>query len=516
MRRFLFIIPVLLICKFGFGQQNTILMHSFFKDRILDNSNETFVGSSFLPVFESELDLNKRFKDSSVQYYTFTEIIFKKHLFEAKGEDYFITISPILDLTYGKDVQDTNDRKLFQNTRGFLVEGDLFKNFSFSTGFFENQGRFSIYETNYYSSIGELYPNQGIGKYITQNGVIPGSGRTKPFKLDGFDYAYAIGNIVYKPHRSIILCAGNTSQFIGDGYRSILLSDNAAPAPFLRGTFKISKKWQFNYLRMRAMNLMRRPVSSSVEAYYETKGFSANYISYQPTPKLSISLFEGIIWSRGDSITSKRPNPLIYNPVPVIADMVVSDEEKNSVLGINLSFAPLNEHRFYGQLAFGNLNTKHNAFQLGYRGYNYFGLKNFMIQVEFNSVSKDMYTSVNERLNYSHFNLPMAHVKGNSFNEIIFRSNYEWNRLYYDLKSIYYVLKDYSPLSLLPVNKSIIPENGTVFLQQIELGYRINKKMNLSVFGNWQFRSSKLSTDLITNQFFVGLRTGINNHYNDF
>jgi hypothetical protein len=38
----------------------------------------------------------------------------------------------------------------------------------------------------------------------------------------------------------------------------------------------------------------------------------------------------------------------------------------------------------------------------------------------------------------------------------------------------------------------------------------------LTVFGNWQVRSEKTSDDKLNNLLFVGFRTGILNHYNDF
>jgi hypothetical protein len=501
----------------SFAQQNTLLLNSFFKDKLFDNStNDQYIGSSFLPVYESEYSLNDKVRDSSKQYYDLTETLFKKHLFEAKGSNYYITISPVIDLQIGKDLADTADRRLFQNTRGVFVECDLYKNFSFSTAFYENQGRYSNYESNYYKAHGELYPNQSAGKYTTQNAVIPGGGRTKIFKLDGFDYAYAVGNLVYKPHRSIVLSAGNTTNFIGDGYRSLLLSDNSVASPYFRASFRLSEKWEFNYLRSRLINLMRRPVSTTVEAYYETKAFSTNYVSFKPNSKITISLFEGVIWSKGDSIVSKRVNPLYYNPIPFVANIALSENEVNSVIGLNFSMLPFKSHRIYGQLAIGNLNSDQLAYQLGYRGYNYFGLKNFMVQMEYNNVSNEMYTSSNSRLTYSHYNLPLAHTKGNSFQEFILRNNYEWKRVYYDVKSILYLLKDYSSVGLLPVKKETSLENGFVFLQQIELGYRFNKKMNLTLFFNWQYRSEQLTFNETTNQFFIGLRTGINNHYNDF
>lgn len=498
------------------AQQNTLLIQSYFKDQLFNNARtEVYVGSSFLPLLESDYNLNTIIRDSSIQYYDFTEVLFKRHLLDATGENYKLTISPIVDFSKSKDFNDTANPSLFQNTRGLFIEGDLLKNFSFMTSVYENQSRFNQYETSYYSSLGEMYP-QG-SNYVTQNAVIPGAGRTKPFKEGGFDYAYAIGNIVYRPIRSVALIAGNSSQFIGDGHRSLLLSDNSVAAPFFRVDYKISSKWEFNFLRSKLFNLMRRPVSTTVEAYYETKGYSVNYLTYKPANSLSISLFEGIIWSKGDSITSTNVHPLFYNPLPLVSGLIMSKEKVNTLYGLNLSFALKSNHRFYGQIGFSNLSIKNSALQIGYRGYNYFGLTDFMLQLEYNNVAESTYNSSVNRLNYSAYNLPMAHVKGNAFQEILIRSSYSYKRMYIDLKTNYFLLNNYNSGSLLPVDKQSQKVDGSVLLTQLEFGYRFNKLINLSLFASWLLRNEHSDLiDLTTNQFSIGLRTGILNHYNDF
>jgi hypothetical protein len=499
------------------SQQNTLLLNSFFKDRyLLQSTSDGFIGTSFYPAFESNYDLNRKIADSSKQYYDLTETLFKKHLFEAKGEDYYITISPIIDLRRGKDRADTNARTLFQNTRGIFVEGDLLKNFSFSTSFYENQARFTQYETEYYSSIGELYPNQTNGVYSTQNAMVPGAARTKPFKGDGFDYAYAQGNIVYRVHPSLILNAGNTPMFVGDGHRSLLLSDNSTGTPFFRADLKILPQLHFTYMRSRLLNLMRKPVSTTVEAYYEPKSLAVNYLTWQPMKSLSISLFEGTVWSKGDSITARRMNPLVLNPIPFLSELVVSSSEISSVTGLNVSWILAEKHRFYGQYALTGLNFQKNAWQAGYRGFSFFGLKDLMVQVEYNAVSSGMYTSSNRRLNFVNYNLPLAHPRGNGFKEVLVRANYEWKRVYVDLSAFVFMLKDHSQLDLLPVVKNGDRQTGVLLNQQMELGYRFNRKMNLSVFANWLYRKENFGEERKTSAISVGFRTGINNHYNDF
>jgi hypothetical protein len=186
-----------------------------------------YVGSGFLPIIESDYNLNQRIQDSSVFYSDFTIGLNRKHMVELEGKDYFLTISALGHLSVGRDLLDTSNLNLFQNTRGVLVEGDLFKNFSFSTSFFENQARFSAFESQFVADHGEMY-TYWYG-YQQQNGVVPGAARTKPFKVNAFDYAYAIGSLIYKPIKRLSIVAGNNQQFIGSGYRSMLLSDNYFP-----------------------------------------------------------------------------------------------------------------------------------------------------------------------------------------------------------------------------------------------------------------------------------------------
>ncbi len=501
---------------YTWSQQNLIPISSYYKDKLFSPFKSTsFSNGSFLPVTESEIDLIKNIVDSSKQYYQFTSYLIKKHLIEIKGEDYYLTISPTLNVNYGEDKSDSLGTKLFQNTRGFHIEGDFYKNFSFSSSFYENQARFTEYEKRYYLSNGELYPNGNL--YSLQNAVIPGGGRTKPFKVDGFDYAFAIGSFIYAPTKKIRISGGNNSHFIGSGYRSLLLSDNSIYTPYIQTNIKLSSKLSFVYMRSRLMNLIRRPFSSNVESYYNPKGLSINYLTYKPNNTFNISLFEGIIWSKGDSVSSTPLNPFYYNPIPLISEFTVQNSNKmNSLLGLNTEYIISTKHRIYNQLAISNLDFKYVGFQLGYRGYDFGGLRNFMLQLEYNNVPKLLYTSNNKNLNYSNYNLPLAHTKGNSFKEFIIRSNYEYQRCYIDVKIIVYHLEDYieGNLKAAMINKTI--KNGNLQHEQLEIGYRFNRKLNLCLYGSYIYRNDASSTIYPTKYFSVGIRTGLINNYTDF
>jgi hypothetical protein len=500
------------------AQQNNIPLHHFYKDRLYHTTNHYvgYRGNSFFPVNEQQYDLHDKIKDTSKQYYLVTEHLFKKHFLEFKGKNYYLTISPTFDFSVGKDFSDTTKRLLFQNTRGFHIEGDLFKNFSFSTSLYENQSRNPWYQTNYFNAIGESYVKHSDSTYYTQNAVIPGLGRTKPFKNGGFDYAFAMGDISYQPIKVLTLSAGNTRKFVGDGYRSILLSDNSFSAPFFQVNYRFLPRWEFVYMRSRLMNLLRRPASTTVEAYYDPKVLAVNYLSFQATKDLTISLFEGTVYSKGDSIVSKYASPWMYNPVPLVGAFVVKKNEANSIIGLNIGYTPISILRTYAQLAF---NSRHYGYgaQLGLRVMEPFKISNLFIQLEGNHVSNKLYRSTNPRLNYSHFNLPLAIVKGEGFTEVLLRTSYEWKRIYGDLKLNFYSLNRYSSTSHLALYEIDSPKYGSIFQTTFEAGYRFNKKMNFSVFLNYLFRTEVIGgVKQATNVLGIGMRTGLINSYIDF
>jgi hypothetical protein len=516
MKKFPFLL-IFFLASSVFGQQNLVPISSFYKDQLLaPRSNPYGLKSSFFPRSEGEYDLASTIRDSSKQYYELTDHLFKKHLFEIKGEGYAMCISPVLNMALGKDYEDTNERRLFNNTRGFLVEVDLLDKFSFSTALYENQNRFTHYETNYYKSTGERYPGPD-STYFIDNAIVPGAARTKPFKVDGFDYAYAIGNVVYAPKSYLRFMLGNNANFVGEGYRSLFLSDNSVPSIYLRADATIAKRIDYTILRSKQFNLLRRPIYSTVEAYYEAKMYSSQFLNFRATDKLSISLFEGSYWNVGDSVSSKSVNGAYYIPLPYVGGLIVNNPKEVSTLsGIQMTYLPLENLHVYGQLALSNWNTKTIGSQIGLRYYSPFGLKESLLQLEYNNVPKRMYLSENSRLNYSSTNLPSAHPKGNGFQEFVLRFNFTKRRIYTDVKSILYLMKDYESTNLIASNFNLAQKTGTIYHQQIEVGYRVNRKMNLEIFLQHIYRSSSLDGEQATNALFFGLRTGLINHYTDF
>jgi hypothetical protein len=513
MRYFLSFIFLKVLLSYSYSQNNLQPINSYYRDQLYQTDRRVqYTGSNFLPVSESEYNIIHVIRDSSILYNDVAVGLLQKHMVELKGKDYQLNISALGNFSLGRDVLDTLKPKLFQNTRGVLIEGDLFKNFSFSTSFFENQARFSSFESQFVKNNGEYYSYWN--GYSQQNGVVSGGARTKPFKTDAFDYAYAIGNFIYKPIEKLSIIAGNNQQFIGAGYRSMLLSNSSCGTPYLRLDYKLNSKWSFNYLRSRYMNLVRKRNYTTVEGYYQPKGFSANYITYQPNKKLSLSFFEGSTWSMGDSLTTKAVNPLFFAPVLGFS-LLVKSNQTYSIYGLNVSYILGENYRFYGQVAVGR-GSQQNAVQIGIRAYDLMKLKNSLIQIEFNMASKNMYISSNARLNYSNYNLPIAHIRGTGFKELLIRFNWEYKRYFIELKSSNYFLSEYNSNALLPLKLTNQLQNGIILNEQLEVGFRFNPKLNVNIFASLLWRNEAIDTTKSNLLFQVGIRTGLMSQHNDY
>lgn len=517
-----FIAIVLFSSNYLFAQQNSLPLNSFFKDKFVELSGKRSI-ETFFPANENQLNLNHLIRDSSNQYTDIGIWLFKKHFVSVSKPEGNISISPLVDFSFGKEMTDSSRSTIYRNTRGVFVEGELLNKIGFNFIFAENQSKFMQYESDYFNSRGEIRISGN--SYYVENAVIPGGARTKPFKIGAYDYAYSVGSISYQMNKKVRFDFGNNQHFIGSGYRSILLSDNTYGTPSIRVNWKINPKWTYQVLIRRNQNLYRKPLTKAVEASYESKFFGATYLTYKPKENIAISFFTAGNQLRGDSIMKHGFNWQMLTPLPLFQnDVFFGNSAKfNGISGLNLDLAFKNG-RFYGQLAIDKYNKKYLlAGQIGVHFFKILKVKNLNAQIEMNQVPENFYASSNPKLSYSNYNLPSAHPKGNNFKEMVVRVNYEYKRLFINAKTINYISK-LSKDSIPIIQNSIFIENNNIgthstntLVQEIELGYRFNRRYNGMIIVGWKGRYSEIADKKIDQQmFFVGLRTGLFNQYLDF
>lgn len=509
---------------FVFGQTKPLPMHTFYKDQFLLHANQKSL-TTFFPANETQLSLHQIIRDSSKQYYDFTNWFFKKHWVEVNDKIGHIYISPLVDISLGKEQIDTTRTTLFRNTRGVYAEGQLGEKLSFQFIFAENQARFRQYESQYIASRGEI--RIGSTGYYTENGTVPGAARTKPFKVDAYDYAYSMGSVNYQINPNMRVELGNTPQFVGAGYRSLLLSDNALPAFGVRYSWKISPKWEYHLVYKQQKNQYRKPSTLAVESPYESKLFAASYLSYKPMESLSISLFSSGNQLRGDSLIQHPIEAQMLVPLPLFSNNLLFGNEEviNGISGINIDWAG-KRHHVYAQLAVDRYKkTFFFAGQIGTYFLEVWNIKGLFSQLEFNLVPRYFYADSNPKLSYSNNNLPSAHPKGNNFFEAFYRIQYEKKRWFIQSKSILQSTQAHLTNSPFESHSIFLPYDQTFyfgktysthFQQDIELGYRFNRKYNGMLSLLFQYREH--SGGEINKSFYLGLglKSGLFNQYFDF
>lgn len=459
--------------------------------------------------------------DSGLYYYEFTQKLWKEHLFFLKGDDYFLTVDPLGNFRGGHDVSDTL-RIMFRNSRALRVQGDLGDQFSFETFFYENQAKMPRY----------------ISQYIVENGALPSEGRVKKSdKSDVWDFGYAMGYISFSPRDNWNFQLGHGKQFVGNGYRSMILSDYAFSYPYLRSTWNFGGgKFQYSATYAQLSSLTRLPEATTPEATFERKFGNFHYLSFKPGTKLEIGLFEGALFKQyEDSVGTVPVHYSAYSPVLGTSLALNGFESTNNVvLGLNVSYNLAQKVQLYGQLVIDNPAESKLGYQVGIKAVNALGdrlslqgARRLYLQLEVNSALPYTFATAAEDRNqaWSHMTAPLAHPFGASFTELIGIAYYEEQKFYGRLKINSGFIKGleggYENDISVPdePDPAVVLEERKIFnnVQELELGHRFNVKTNLTGFVGVRNRVHA-EHDRVSNSAFiyVGMRTNLNNLYYDF
>lgn len=413
-------------------------------------------------------------------------------------------IDPILNFEIGSDLADSSASKLYTNTRGLIVSGSVGDKFYFETMFAENQSMFPDY----------------LRRFANATLVVPGQGRWKTYKTTGYDYAFSSGFVSMQPFKFMNIQVGHGKQKIGNGYRSLLLSDNSFNYPYVR----ITQQWlkgriQYTNIYSVLMNLV--PASTSIdpnsERLYQKKAASFQYLSVNATKFLNIGFFQGLIWQAGDEKNQQHLDWQYFNPLIYCNLFTYGLDYKNNVLiGGDLKWKLSDKLNLYGQLMLDNLQgstllTSGCGYQAGLNYYDAFGLKDLFLQMEFNSVQKTSYQSppnVETAQSYSHYNQTLAYTPLNG-QELLFMADYKYKRCF---ATVRYHIQD---------RKGDLPEDHYLLgYTNAKVGYIINPSYNLNISVGIVYRNQKFpnfnASNNQTNYVYLGFRTSIYNLYYDF
>ncbi|MFW6249084.1 MAG: hypothetical protein ACOC4J_04870, partial [Bacteroidota bacterium] len=446
----------------------------------------------------------------------FQRKLFSEHFFRVKEGSLAFVMDPLAILSLGHDDQQTEP--LYRNTRGIRLEGMLGPNLSFTSSFYENQARFPLYLT------------QWAGEKL----VIPGQGTIREFGVGGYDFNWADGRITFNPGEKWLFEMGHGKKYIGNGYRSLILSDNAFNYPYLLVGFK--NKW-FHFYKMHASLMHDIFFINRSNVMYNRKTASMHYFGFQPIKNLEISFFDGFIWSTPDSTGQFNFEAEMLSPVP----FKLNDPKKNIITGININYTLNKSYQMYGQWMFddfkftGSQNFLKQGFQAGLKAFSPFSLSGLFLLAEVNQVWPYTYSQASPEFSYTHYNQALAHPLGANFREWVVIATYEWKRLrlYAKMNLARYgtdnenehwgkdIFKstDDASLSLENSLTQLFQGNQTSStIMHSRLSVIVNPNTNLLLSLGFQKRVLSGIPEINSNSgyFYVSLHSNLNNFYYDF
>lgn len=337
-------------------------------------------------------------------FYTTPATLYERHV-----KDFDLSINPVVQYALSKE--SNNSQKLFLSTRGLTVRGRIANKIGFNIYITDNQERDPSY----------------VRQSVTEHKAVPGAGLYKDFKGTGYDYFDARGYFTFNVTKYIDVAFGYDKNFIGNGYRSLFLSDFSNNMLFLKLNTRI---WKFNYQNL-FMEL--HPTETVLANRLLPKKYAVmHHLDINVTKRLNIGLFEGVMFGRKDRFEFGYLNPVIfYRSIEL-----QNGSFDNSVAGIDFKMNLKKQFQVYGQFLLDDINIAElrkgvgywaNKFgiQLGGKYVDAFGISNLDLQLELNRVRPFVYSHYDSTAEYAHYNQPLAHPLGANFNEVVAIAKYQ-------------------------------------------------------------------------------------------
>jgi hypothetical protein len=432
------------------------------------------------PVLASQVQLMDNFQE----YYSIFNLpqtkgsflkrkLFHEHLLQVDSSKYWLTLDPLFNINVEQELADEGEDHFYHNMRGLVVRAGFKNKVAFASTFRETQGRYIGY----------------IDQRIRTSGHAFGQGRVKTFGENAFDFSMATAYLSYSPTTHLNFQLGNGKQFIGNGYRSHLLSDLGFTYPYIRGNwFALNNKLQFQSTYALLQDLIRVNTDLQSENIFKRNKAMFHYIEYSPHANFSLGLFEGNIWRPTGENTLAQGSLLTYLPLPFVASL--SEKEKNytSIAGLNSHFKLLDNCLIYAQYQFTPDQQRFESWQIGIKAYI---IEHFEFQLERNHQKNQnpLYSHYSESLNLPVGGFETEQIAGVQFKQERWLTFLRFHQFNNQMEWFYFTAN----ISYL-FNPSY---EGYIFVES-----RIREQNSLAVFSG--------------NQLFFGLRTNLQNLYFDY
>ncbi len=340
------------------------------------------------------------------------------NLLEVNDKYFHLRVSPILNFQVFNSNEDQSP--LFWNQRGIELRAGVDDRVFVYFNILETQARFPDY----------------LNQRITRDQAIPGFGLFKDFdsQLFGagksFDFLNGQGYIGFNITRHLGGQFGYGRNFIGNGYRSLLLSDFANNYLYFKLNWDV---WRFHYQNLFIELASESPNETTDGVLVPKKYMAAHHLSFDVTKNFNIGLFEAVVFSRNNQFELQYLNPVIF--YRTIEQAFGSPD--NVLIGVDTRWNLWKRLQLYGQLMMDEFKFEElfierrgwwaNKFgiQAGMKYVNVLGVDHLDLQAELNLVRPYTYTHTDSSANYTHSNQALAHPLGANFQEMLLRLRYQ-------------------------------------------------------------------------------------------
>lgn len=354
---------------------------------------------------------------------------FKEHLIELKDSSSTFFADLLPDFQGGRDFA-RGGKNIWNAGMGAQLGGTQGDKFYYYVKGYVNRSAFPDY----------------INQYVDSLGVIPGNGfGDKYTQYQSWSNLSAV--LSYTPVKYLNIRLSYDKNFIGDGYRSMLLSDFSNNYTSLKLTGNLGN---VQYMTMWAYLIDPLAPKLPGDDRNRAKWGAFQYLDWNVNNRLSLGFFQSILWANKTEEGVRGFDPSYLNPIiflrPIESSTPSSPDKTH--LGLNVKYKLSDGVTAYGQFLLSEFTAKeffagngyiHNKWgaQLGLRGYNLFKVEDLNFLAEMNVARPYTYSHKDPVTSYGHFSQPLAHPQGANFVELVGILNYAYKRFDFSLQGTY-------------------------------------------------------------------------------
>ncbi len=444
--------------------------------------------------------------------------VLNDNLIQTQSSSTVLTINPIVDIAASYDMK--NKEMLQDYKLGISANLKVGKRWFLNLDMFYGLASFNKTQSLFIDSTDVIF---GYGKILSKK------------NNNFFDYYNINGYVSYNATDFLNLQAGIGKNFLGEGYRSLLLSDNAGSYPFLKASVDI---WKFKYMWL--LGVMKDADSESSTQEMRTKLLFSHYLSWNATEWLNINFFEAVVSNPVDSVGVDYFNINYLNPVIFFRPTeFAGGSADNALVGVGATVKISKTYKFYTQLMvdefkFSELKANSEwwankyGIQAGVKIFNLANVENLFARLEYNMVRPYTYSHSNSIMSYGNHYQPLAHAEGANFEEFLFHAHYFKKRYSLDFQlshiesgrdfdNFSYGQNIFKPYTLRKNDYGNKLKQGYLSKQdycKLTGSYILNPKINLALQMSLIYK--KENTYMVDNSsvyFSIGIRTLLANNF---